>query len=366
MWDGSEPITAAAVQASPVLLDREKSLDKACRLVEEAGGAGADITVFPEGFIPAHPEWYRFHAEAAEVSRRLSTELFKNAVEVPGPVTRRLADTAGEAGTYVVMGVCERVPDTTGTMYNTQLFFSPAGELIGKHQKLKPTVGEQLVHAEGRKDTFGTVPTDYGPVSGLICGENSNPLAIFGLAAEHTRIHAMSWPLSFGGKRMAKKVKTIARAFAYMSKSFVVSANGVMDDRTIEQMELTPAEAEKVTEPDRTGGSLIVGPDQNIIAGPLDEREDILYGELEPEALVRGKLVHDFAGHYNRPDMFSFSIDTSRSELVQEPSGTVDDAPIPDPASNGELDPTTAEREAERPTEPPSETTTETSVSDSG
>jgi aliphatic nitrilase len=100
-----------------------------------------------------------------------------------------LSAAARDANAYVVVGVCEKVPNTIGTMFNTQVYLGPDGSLIGKHQKIVPTVGEKLVHAGGFGDTFGAFQTGFGPMSGLICGENSNPLAVFALTAEGTRVH---------------------------------------------------------------------------------------------------------------------------------------------------------------------------------
>lgn len=322
MGDTFETVTAAAVQAAPVFLDRQASLEKAIRWIQEAGEHDANFIVFPEGYIPAHPLWFHFHSATGTVSTNLSVELFKNAVEVPGPITDQLGEAAAEAGAYVIIGVCEKRPQTTGTMYNSQLFFSPHGELIGKHQKLKPTVGEQLVHTEGRNDTFGTVESEFGPVSGLICGENSNPLAIFALTAEYSRIHAMSWPpyIPSISNPLPDRLLDDAKAFVQMSKAHVIAAAGIIDDRTIERLDLEEEVAETVRTPRFSGGSVIVAPDRSIVSGPLDNEETILYGEIDLEQSVRTKLRHDFAGHYNRPDMFEVRINRQPADLFKDAS----------------------------------------------
>jgi aliphatic nitrilase len=316
MPDEYPTVKAAAVQAAPVFLDREGSLEKAREKILEAGEAGADLTVFPEGFIPGHPLWYHFHGATSDKSNRLATRLFKNAVEVPGDVTEQLADAAANAGTYVTIGVCEKEPDTTGTMYNSQLFFSPDGEMIGKHQKIEPTVGERLVHNQGKRNTFGTVQTSFGPISGLICGENSNPLAAFALAAEQTRVHCMSWPPA---RMLTTRHIVMARAFAQMTKSFVVSANSVVSDRHLELMEIEANEA--YSGPESKGGSIIVAPDMMVVSGPAEtDREAILYADLDLELGVTKKITHDFAGHYNRRDMFQLRVNRDTPHLYTETS----------------------------------------------
>src|SRR2546423_4955775 len=162
MGDAYGVVKVAAVQAASVFLDREGSTAKACRLIREAGAQGARVIGFPEGFIPAHPVWYHHHAATGAVSNRLATELFKNAVEIPGPVTDALGEAARDANAYVVVGVCEKLPRTMGTMFNTQIYLGPDGSLIGKHQKIMPTVGERLVHMGGFRVTFVASGTTFG------------------------------------------------------------------------------------------------------------------------------------------------------------------------------------------------------------
>src|SRR5215469_10424651 len=319
MGDAYPVVRVAAVQAASVFLDREGSTAKACRLIREAAAQGARVIAFPEGFIPAHPVWYHHHAATGALSNRLAVELFKNSVEVPGAETAALAAAAGDAGAYVVVGVCEKMPNTTGTMFNTQLYFGPDGTLLGKHQKIMPTVGERLVHMGGFGNTFGAFQTELGPMSSLICGENSNPLAVFALTAEGTRIHVMSWPNHFpvSGDPLRNRVAIDSQAFAQMSKAFVISACGTVDERMIEMLEPSP-EAEKfLRNPDCCGGSVIVAPNSRILAGPMGAEEGILYAECDLELGILMKLRHDFAGHYNRPDIFQLHINRAAPQLYR-------------------------------------------------
>src|SRR4029077_17703210 len=142
------------------------------------------------------------------------------------------------------------------------------GALIGKHQKLVPTVGERLVHMGGFGDTFGAFQTEFGPMSALICGENSNPLAVFALTAEGTRIHVMSWPNHFptSGDPMRNRVAVDSQAFAQMSKAFVVSAFGTIGEAMIEKLAAGPDAEKFLRNPDFCGGSVIVAPNSRILA----------------------------------------------------------------------------------------------------
>jgi len=320
MGDESPVVRAAAVQAAPVFLDREASTEKACMLIREAGANGARVIGFPEGFIPAHPIWFHFHSGTDATATRLSVELFKNSVEIPGPEVDALASAAQDAGAYVVMGLCEKDPGTFGTMYNTQLFLGPDGTVLGKHQKLVPTVGERLVHRPGGPDTFGAFDTDFGPMSGLMCGENSNPLAIFALTAEFTRVHVMAWPNHFPkiSVPMADIALTMAKGFAQMSKAFVISAAGVLDDRMRDAIVGDGEDAEFLSRGDISGGSVIVGPDTRILAGPVPgDREEIIYADMDFDVGIKMKLRHDFAGHYNRGDVFRLLVNRNATRLIE-------------------------------------------------
>ena len=317
MGDSYGVVKVAAVQAASIFLDREGSTEKACRLIREAAKNGARVIAFPEGFIPAHPIWYHHHAATNAIANKLAVELFKNSVEIPGPETGALCAAAAAVKAYVVIGVCEKIPNTTGTMFNTQIYIGPDGTLIRKHQKIMPTVGERLVHMGGYGDTFGAFQSEFGPMSGLICGENSNPLAVFALIAEGTRIHIMSFPNHFptSGDPLRNRVAIDSQAFAQMSKAFVISACGTVDDHMIEMLQAGPTAEKFLRNPDCCGGSLIVDPLSRIIAGPMGPEEGILYADCDLDLGIQMKLRHDFAGHYNRPDIFQLHVNRAAPQL---------------------------------------------------
>lgn len=352
MGDRYPVVKVAAVQAASVFLDRAGSTEKAGRLIREAGRNGARVIGFPEGFIPAHPVWYHHHSATGTIANRLSVELFRNSVEIPGPETEALGAAARDAGAYVVMGVCEKRPRTLGTMFNTQVYLGPDGTLLGKHQKLMPTVGERLVHMGGFGDTFGAFPSEFGPISGLICGENSNPLAVFALTAEGTRIHVMSWPNHFptSGDPMRNRVALDSQAFAQMSKAFVVSACGIVDEAMIEKLAVGPEGEKFLRNADCCGGSVIVAPNSRILAGPLGAEEGILYAECDLALGIAMKLRHDFAGHYNRPDIFQLHVNRGAPRIYTMHAGPEPPPLAPAPAPARELPgPPRALPEARRP-----------------
>jgi aliphatic nitrilase len=190
------------------------------------------------------------------------------------------------------------------------LYIGPDGALIRKHQKIMPTVGERLVHTGGHGDTFGAFASEFGPVSGLICGENSNPLAIFALIAEGTRIHVMSWPNHFptSGDPLRNRVAIDSQAFAQMSKAFVISACGTVDERMIELLDAGPDGEKFLRNPDCCGGSLIVDPMSRIIAGPMGAEEGILYADCNLQATTIGRTFFSYTSIALRRSFITFII----------------------------------------------------------
>jgi nitrilase len=318
-------VRLAAVQAAPVFLNRERTVERACQWILEAGRRGARLVVFPEGFLPGHPLWYHFFPATDPKSNALATRLFLNSVEIPSRTTEALGEAARQAGVYVVMGLCERRPGTFGTLYNTQLFLAPDGSILGKHRKLVPTVGERLVHTGGFGDTLRTYPTDFGRIGGLICGESSNPLAVFALMAEYPHVLAVSWPNRFPKRGMScpERALVVGRALALMSKAFVVNACGTMTEEMREMLVYTEEDRADLWDDRATGGSCIVGPGGQVVAGPMGPEEGVLVFEADLSECVAEKVRHDFAGHYNRPDVFQLRVATSAPEIyLREATGS--------------------------------------------
>jgi nitrilase len=195
MGDTLPVFKAAAVQASPVFLNREASVDKACALIAEAAKNDAQLIVLPETFIPGGPYW-AWHLPMRECGK-FSAELFQNAVDIPSDTTVRLGEAARKANAYVVIGVNER---DGKSLYNTLLYFGPDGRIIGKHRKFKPTGPEKLVWGDGDGSTHKVYDTAVGKLGGLICGEHTMALPGYTLAAMGEQVHGRCVP---GGNLLA-------------------------------------------------------------------------------------------------------------------------------------------------------------------
>lgn len=173
---------AAAVQAAPVFLDAEATADKACKLIEKAASGGAKLIGFPEGFISGYP-WWVWLTDPITGSP-LQQKLMENAVEIPGPVVKKLSEAARKNNIYVCISVSEK---EGGSLYLTQLWFNPLGDLMGKHRKMKPSGGERLIWGDGEASMMPVFDTEIGRLGGLQCWEHWIPLNIQAMNANQDR-----------------------------------------------------------------------------------------------------------------------------------------------------------------------------------
>jgi len=302
------------VQAAPVFLDIEQTTKKACDLIIEAGRNGANVIGFPEGFIPGHPGWQELIPATGDRALSLSRKLFLNAVEVPGPQVSALSAACGKAQVAAVVGINERREGTTGSLFNTQLIFDSDGTLLCKHQKIVPTIGERVVHSPGLTGPKSTARTSVGTVSGLICGENSNPLSQYAVGLNYPIVHVASWPAHFGpGLHMQSCIDIVSRGVAYTLKTFVINSVAVVDSTLIEVYEADARSRAYLEEAKALGGASIIDPMGQYVAGPMPAGEGILYADVQADDVIIPKFVHDFAGHYNRPELFAHLFETKRS-----------------------------------------------------
>ncbi len=304
----------ASVQASPVFLDREETVKKACSLIAEAGGQGARLIVFPESFIPGYPDWvWAVPPGREKILNELYAEFLANAAEVPGPVTQRLGQAAEKAGAYVVMGVTERDTEASGaSLYNTLLYFNPQGSLMGKHRKLVPTGGERMVWAQGDGSTLEVFDTPLGKIGGLICWENYMPLARYTLYAWGTQIYiASTWDR---GEPWLSTLRHIAKeGRVYVIGCCMALRREDIPDRFEYKQKFYSDSREWIN----VGDSAILNPDGEFIAGPARMKEEILYAEVDPRQMRGPKWMLDVAGHYARPDVFELIVHRGAHPMIR-------------------------------------------------
>jgi nitrilase len=300
-----QPFQIAAVQACPVYLDLDGTIEKACSLIREAGSQGAKLAVFPEAFLSGYPIWVWFIPSAqTHPLRDLYTELHGNALTIPSAATDRLGEAARDAGVAVAIGANERNAEASdSTIYNTLLYIGPDGSILGKHRKLVPTAGERLVWGQGDGSDLEVYDLPFGRVGGLLCWENYMPLARHALAAWGIQIYAA--PTWDRGEPWISSMRHIAKE----CRSFVVGCCSPMrvddiPDRLDFKEQYLAGKGGWLN----PGDSLIVDPDGKVVAGPAREEETILYAEVRPEQLVGPRWQLDVAGHYGRPDVFELRV----------------------------------------------------------
>ena len=292
----------AVVQAAPVAFDRERTIDKVHRLAGEASQQGAQLVVFPEAFVSAYPRGLDFGAvvgSRTDEGREDFRRYWESSVDVPGPAVDRLARAARSHAVYLVVGVVER---DGGTLYCTVLFFAPDGAFLGKHRKIMPTASERLVWGFGDGSTFPVYDTPLGKLGAVICWENYLPLMRAAMYAKGIEIYCA--PTADSRDSWAASMRHIA----VEGRCFVLSCNQFNRRRDF------PANYRTLygDAPDTVisrGGSCIVDPFGDFLAGPNYEDEAILVAEIDRAQIVRGKYDLDVVGHYARPDIFQLHVD---------------------------------------------------------
>lgn len=321
----------AAVQAAPIYFDREASTKKACRLIEEAGANGATIAAFGETWLPGYP----FFALSAPMLGRLpwkaAAEYLAAAVEIPSATTDQLCLAARQAKVDVVIGVVERDVQTQGTAYNTLLFITNAGTILGRHRKLKPTHRERTAWGEGDGASLTVYHRPYGRISGLICWEHNMVLPGYVLMSQGTQIHIAAWPGSEKTPPAPASVwprqLLLSRAFASQAAAYVIVVGGLQSREDVPEVYREWAFPME-------GDSYIIDPRGEIIAGPA-QGETILMADGSMEQVFAAKAACDVAGHYSRPDIFQLRVNRAAHQRVVEmeatgyaPSGPDSEGPL--------------------------------------
>ena len=311
----SSSVKVSVVQAAPVLFDREATVEKACQLIKETAKERARFVLFPEAFIPAYPRGLSFGmviGSRTSEGRNLWKRYWDNSVEIPSPATEALSAAVREAGVYMAVGIIERDSKYSGgTLYCTTLYFGPDGEILGKHRKLKPTGSERLIWGEGDGSTMPVFDTELGKIGGLICWENYMPLA-------RTFMYSKGVELYLAPTADSRDTwQATLQHIACEGRCFVLGCNQFVTKEMYPADLQDHAELAKQPEVMCRGGSAIISPLGEVIAGPLYDEEGILYAELDMGEIIRSKVDFDAVGHYARPDVFQLHVNESANPPVK-------------------------------------------------
>ena len=316
-------VRAAVVQDSPIVFNREATIEKVQSLVNQAARKGTQLVVIPEAFVSAYPTGLDFGARLGlrtSKGRDDFRRYYESAVEVPSLACEILGKTARESGVFLVIGVIER---DGGTLYCTVLFFSPDGRLMGKHRKLMPTAMERLIWGFGDGSTLSVFDTPLGRIGSVICWENYMPMLRMHMYAQGIQLYCA--PTADHRDTWLPTMRHIAlegRCFVLSCCQYLTRADCPEDYAAIQGDDPTTVLMR--------GGSCIIGPLGEILAGPNFEGPCILTAELDLNEIPRGKYDFDVVGHYARPDIFRLYVNTQPMRPVVVSSDS-----LVDPFSEG-------------------------------
>lgn len=307
-------IKVCVVQAGSVLFDTEATLDKFEQLAHKAKDGGAELAVLPEAFVGGYPKGHHFGAPVGSRSdegRDWFRRYFDAAIKVPGVETDRIAALAGELRLNLVVGAIERAPlsEGGGTLYCVVLFFSADGKLLYKRRKLMPTAAERLIWGQGDGSTLDTVMLDGVNVGAMICWENFMPMARMSQYAQGVEI----WCAPTVDDR--ESWTSLMRTIALEGRCFVLSANQYFT-RSDAPEDFKPIQGNAPETVLINGGSVIISPLGEVLAGPVFGEETLLFADLDLAEIARGKIDFDAAGHYARADIFKLTIDKTKQKPV--------------------------------------------------
>ncbi len=308
---GRKSVKVAVMQTPPVYLEREKTVALACDKIAEAASQGAELVAFTETWLAGYPYWGEGWGSELQKWAEVRARFYDAALLIPSEDTQRLCDAAARANTHVVIG-CNELDSRPGvhTLYNTLLFISRSGRLLGRHRKTMPTFVERAIWGCGDGSDLVTYETDIGRIGGLICGEHLMPLVRARMMEQGEDFHIAVFPGAFSlhaGPQLEEPDTTgqffwghsLTRAHALEAGAFVLSACGFMRPSDI------PGDfplRDTVNVRYAHGGSQIVAP-LGIPLVPPTSGDTILYADCHADMIKVWKAVIDTVGHYARPDL---------------------------------------------------------------
>jgi aliphatic nitrilase len=327
-------VQVAAVHAAPVFLNRAATVAKAVSLIREASRNGAELIAFPESFIPAFPVWAALWApiDNHDLFERFAAE----SLYADGPEVVEIAAEARRCGVFVSLGFSERSRASLGCLWNSNLLIDDRGNIVNHHRKLVPTFYEKLVWASGDGAGLQVADTRVGRVGGLICGENTNPLARYTLIAQGEQIHISSWPALWPTRRPAAggnfdnvaANRLRAGAHSFEAKAFGIICAGFMDDEMRDFLVRRDPEAAAVLDGSPRAASMFVDPTGAPIGDVLSDEEGIAYAAFDLNRCVEPKQFHDVVGYYNRFDVFSLNVNRDRHEPISWTASPREPVPV--------------------------------------
>lgn len=295
----------AVIQKPPVFLHRQKTIESMLESIDEAVAEGASLLVFPEAYIPGYPTWiWRLRPGGdMALSGEIHSRLRESAVDLAAGDLQAVQDAAARHRITIVVGINELDSQFSGsTIFNTVVVIGPEGTILNRHRKMMPTNPERMVWGMGDATGLRVVDTPAGRIGSLICWESYMPLARYALYAQDIDIYVSpTWDASDSWIATMRHIAKEAGCWV-IGTATALQGSDLPDDFP-ERDKLFPAE-EWIND----GNAVVVKPMGTIVAGPLNREKGILYAEIDKDEARRARRSLDVAGHYSRPDIFSFSV----------------------------------------------------------
>ncbi|OUP11088.1 carbon-nitrogen hydrolase family protein [Collinsella sp. An2] len=305
-------LKVAAVQMAPVMLDLDATVYKVCGFIREAGEAGAKVIGFPEAIVPGYPWWIWMKNPGDGMKHYV--DLYRNSVEIPSHAVRKLSDAAREAGAYACVSVTEK---EDASLYLTQLWFDPQGNLVGKHRKMKATNAEMTIWGDGDGCMMPVLDTEYGRLGGLQCWEHYIPLNIATMAAQNEQIHVSSWPIGLPDPThpfAVQQCKNAADYYALTNGCFVLQASQIWTEEQADRLCDTPEQRAMMGF--GHGFTRILGPNGCVLSELAHDEEGVCYADIDLADIIPVKYFIDTAGHYSTPGVMQLYVDMSEHKAV--------------------------------------------------
>jgi nitrilase len=317
----TQTVNVSVVQDAPVLFQLAQTIEKIGDLTQKATNQQTDLVLFPEAFIPAYPRGLGFGMVVGsrnDSGRDLWQKYWENAVLLDSPEVNLLCKIARQNNVFLSVGLIEKDAVSANTLFCTQIYIDKTGTIAGVHRKLKPTGSERLIWGEGDGSTLTVVDSGFGKVGGLICWENYMPLARMAIYGKGVQIYLA--PTADSRENWQATLKHIAcegRCFVLGCNQYVTKSMYPEDLPMLD--ELTPMDDLMCL-----GGSAILSPMGEVLAGPLFGKAGILEAELDMDLIIKAKMDFDVTGHYARPDIFQLIVNESTQKTVRYQSDIKD------------------------------------------
>ncbi|NQY89398.1 MAG: carbon-nitrogen hydrolase family protein [Colwellia sp.] len=304
----------ALIQQAPYVLDKERTIKKAVKIINSVAEQGAELIVFPEAFIPGYPAWIWRLKPGGDwgISEALHARLLKNSIDLTSDDLKPMLEAAKKKSITIVCGINERDnANSQSTIYNAVITINTQGQIVNHHRKLMPTNPERMVWGFGDGHGLNVIDTPVGRIGNLICWENYMPLARYALYAQGIEIYIA--PTYDSGEAWTGTMQHIARE----GKCWVLSCGVALERKDLPEDfpdidRIYPVDEEWIN----PGGSLVISPSGEIVAGPLSKEKGNVIVDIDVDLASSSKRALDVAGHYSRPDIFKLEIDKSRQSSV--------------------------------------------------